>query len=112
MAPAIQPDQGVGIQPDNQVAGSSKDTPSVAPRRLRLSDLPPRTPQAAGSSRGITGSSAPGWHPDIPSMPSDPSELRTSPYPSRHSEQRDPSTATNFQQHLESLDSPLIFLSM
>ena len=82
-------------------AGLLKDTPSVTPR-LRLSDLPPRTPQTAGSSRGITGSSAPGWRPDLPSNPSD---LRTSPYPSRRSKQRNP--PSSFEQHLESLNSPL-----
>ena len=81
----------------------------------RLSGLPPRSPQAAGSSTGITSTPASGWRPDIPSMPSDipsmpspdPTELRTSPYPSRHSVQRDPTTDTTFEQHLESLNSPL-----
>ena len=116
LAPVMQPVQNVGLLPDNQVAGSSKDStvprlsdlPSLSPQTAgsvpRLSDLPPRSPQAAGSSTGITSSPAPGWHPDIPSMPS---ELRTSPYPSRRSEQRDPTTDTNFEQHLESLNSPL-----
>ena len=43
--------------------------------------------QLAGSSRGTIGSSAPGWRPDLPPMPSD---QRTSPYPSRRSEHRTP----------------------
>ena len=103
LAPAVQTDQGVGMQPDNQVAGSLKDTPSVAPR-FRLSDLPPRSPQIAGSSRGIIGSSAPGWRPDLPSMPSDPSDLRTSPYPSRRSEQRNPSTVSKLSIICNALD--------
>ena len=125
LAPVMQPAQNVGLLPDNQVAGSSKDTTSTVPRLSdlpslspqaagsskgitstvpRLSDLPPRSPQAAGSSKGITSSPAPGWCPDLPSLPT---ELRTSPYPSRRSEQRDPPTAANFQQHLEAQDNPL-----
>ena len=43
--------------------------------------------QIAGSSRGTIGSSAPGRRPDLPPMPSD---QRTSPYPSRRSEHRTP----------------------
>ena len=103
LAPVVQIGQGVGMQPDIQVAGSSKDMSSVAPR-LRLSALPPRTPQPAGSSTGITGSSAPGWRPDLPSMPSDSSDLRTSLYPSRRSEQRNPSTVSKLSLICKALD--------
>ena len=60
LAPAVPTGQGVGLQPDFQLAGSS---------------------------RGTIGSSAPGWCPDLPPMPSD---QRTSPYPSRRSEHRTP----------------------
>ena len=64
-APAVP--TGHGVQPDVQQAGSSRDT---------------------------IGSSAPGWRPDLPPMPSDlppmPSDQRTSPYPSRRSEHRTP----------------------
>ena len=67
LAPAVQIGQGVGLHPDIQVAGSSK---------------------------GIIGSSAPGWRPDLPPMPSDPSDQRTSPFPSRRSEHRTPSTVS------------------
>ena len=58
--PAVPTGQGVGLQPDVQLAGSS---------------------------RGTIGSSAPGRRPDLPPMPSD---QRTSPYPSRRSEHRTP----------------------
>ena len=60
LAPAVPTGQGVGLQPDVQLAGSS---------------------------RGTIGSSAPGRRPDLPPMPSD---QRTSPYPSRRSEHRTP----------------------
>ena len=60
LAPAVPTGQGVGLQPDFQLAGSS---------------------------RGTIGSSAPGCRPDLPPMPSD---QRTSPYPSRRSEHRTP----------------------
>ena len=103
LAPVVQIGQGVGMQPDIQVAGSSKDTSSVAPR-FRLSALPPRTPQPAGSSKGITGSSAPGWRPDLPPMPSDPSDPRTSPYPSKRSEHRTPATVSKLSIIFNALD--------
>ena len=43
--------------------------------------------QIAGSSRGTIAGSAPGRRPDLPPMPSD---QRTSPYPSRRTEHRTP----------------------
>ena len=71
-------------EPDNQVAGPSSAVPRLSdlPRSQpagsttapRLSDLTRRSSEVAvaGSSRGITGSPATGWRPDIPSVPVDP----------------------------------------